>query len=64
MILFIVIACLRCAISPLRKVLVEKGCISTEEKMPTGGVTRTSTKNKAPTFEDVVLVRSLSEHNK
>ena len=58
----IVIACLRCAVSPLRKCLVQQGCITSDEKMPRGGVSRMS--SKLPTFEDVVLVRSLSEHDK
>ena len=63
MILFVVIACVRLATSPLRKFLLNRGCISSEEKMPPGGVSR-SPSSKTPNFEDVVLIRSLSEHHK
>ena len=71
--LCVLVACLRCASSPLRQCLVDRGCITSDDhKMPTGagggsrggagGVSRAS--SKIATFEDVVLVRSLSEHNK
>ena len=64
--LCIIVACFRCAFCPLHNYLVERG------NMPTVGTNRTRTvnrmpsdyKSRLPTFEEVVLVRSLSEHNK
>ena len=64
--LCIIVACFRCAFCPLHNYLVERG------NMPSVGTNRTRTvnrmpsdyKSRLPTFEEVVLVRSLSEHNK
>ena len=65
--LCIIIACFRCAFCPLHKYLVERGNLPSHHhrvnRMPS--VSRANTSNaKHPTFEEVVLIRSLSEHNK
>ena len=65
--LCIIVACFRCAFCPLHKYLVERGNLpsvagnsnrSVVNRMPS------DYKSRLPTFEEVVLVRSLSEHNK
>ena len=66
--LCLLVACFRCPICPLHRCLVRRGNIQgNDTKMPVGGVSRAPSecnKRNFPTFEDVVLVRSLSEHNK
>ena len=61
------VACYRCAICPLHRCLVKRGSIQTDSKMAVGSVSRANSecnKRNFPTFEEVVLVRSMSEHTK
>lgn len=64
-----ILACFCCAICPIHRCLVERGKIQANNNkmaavVSTASTRMPSTKRSIVTFEDVVLVRSLSEHNK
>ena len=63
--LCIIVACFRCAFCPLHNYLVERGNLPSVGNR-TRAINRMPSdyKSRLPTFEEVVLVRSLSEHNK